>query len=150
MTEYELTTQDVRALRHADALCFDQLRDGTSHIRAILRAEHSSTGYEQVHTIPCTSRLEDYGRGTGDFTAYHQEMYPLVDAMCKTLLRHMRKGCSIGLIWKRDNNTENLRSVGFHRDELEVAIQPKHANWADTFLVAVSVGPDNTARMVKR
>src|SRR5688500_1547631 len=61
---YELTAQDIKALRNADTICADSYeRDGarTVGLRAILRAENSSTGFEQVHFVPADEIWECYG-----------------------------------------------------------------------------------------
>lgn len=147
VTEHVLTAHDTRALRHADALCFDHHPDGTGAIRAIMRAENSDTGFEQTHTIPVTSRVENYGPSRDAYKAWHGFIYAKSSHEAQTLIRHMRVGKRVHLRWTSDNASPVLVDAGVVRDELRIRIgDDKHA---DTYLVAVQVGLDNTARMVR-
>jgi hypothetical protein len=68
-----------------------------------------------------------------------------------TILVGLRAGDVVTLVWTADNNTDNYKAVGFHADELTlVAIDPTGKRPERTWLVAYSVGPDNTARMIRR
>lgn len=149
MTEHSLTKQDVRALAHADSLCFDHTGEGTGRIRAILRADRSSTGYEQTHEIPARmSSVENYGTEDGDWRAFHMILSARHDDLAQTLIRHLREGSRFVLRWTRDNASPITREAGVVRDELRIRVQGKNAKVADTFLVAVFIGKDNSARMV--
>ena len=150
-----LTSTDVKALRHADTICFDHLTDGTGRIRAILRAENTNTGFEQTHTILThSSRVKDYGRDhtyNPDvvYSAYASSLSAKYDGVTRTLARHLKVGCEVGLVWTRDNNSELIRAAGMHFDSLHVHVQPKGAKVADEYLVQASVGYDNSARMIR-
>lgn len=149
MTEHSLTKQDVRALAHADALCFDHTEIGTGRIRAILRAEHSLTGFEQTHVIDAVaSSVENYGAETAEWRAFHMILSAQHDDLARTLIRHLREGSRFVLRWTRDNASPITREAGVVRDELRIRVQGKNAKVADTFLVAVFIGKDNSARMV--
>lgn len=149
MTERSLTAQDVRALKHADALCFDH-RDGEGQIRAILRAENSDTGFEQTHTIPAAlSRIESYGGPEGELRAFAMLQSSKYSDIAQTLIRHLRTGSQFAFKWTRDNSSPITRDAGLVRDELRVSVQGKNAKVADTFLIEVFIGKDNTARMVQ-
>lgn len=147
-----LTTQDIRALKHADSICFDHTREGFGQIRAIVRAENSSTGFEQTHTIRAfVSSLDRYGpdRLENGWTAFHMESSAKYSPVAQTLIRHMRAGGQFTLNWVRDNNNDILRDAGLHQDELRMRIAPPNGKHVDVFLVRVSVGYDNTARMIR-
>ena len=149
ITEHVLTARDTRALRHADSLCFDHNADGTGAIRAIVRADRSSTGFEQVHTIPVVSRVDNYSRGfDGPVTACYVLMYVTYDPMDQTLIRHMRAGKRVHLHWTAGNASPVLDNADLVRDELRIRIGDDKR--ADTYLLAVSVGRDNSARMIRR
>lgn len=148
-----LTEQDVRALKHADALCFDHLRDGTGRIRAILRAENSPTGFEQTHEILAhSSRVEDYERTPhdGGHTAFAMLMSAKYNDRAQTIARHLRKGGQFTLHWVRDNNSPVTREAGIVVDFLDVRIASRTGSAVDVFRVDTYIGYDNTARMVKR
>lgn len=146
-----LTATDARALRNADAIVFHH-RDGEGYIRAIQRAEHSSTGFEQEHKIPARmSTITDYGNRaevrTYDavqvFTSakHHEELRTVVNAL--------RANTEFVLQWVRDNSSPVSREIGFHRDELRIRIGKVGAKRADSYLLGVYAGPDNSARMVR-
>jgi hypothetical protein len=146
ITDRVLTTQDARALRNADAIAFIHSGVGTGGIRAIVRAENSPTGYEQTHLITARmSTLETYGPPVEDVRGFHLEMNVKVVPHMQTIIRAMRAGKQFTLKWVRDNNNQNYPKVGYHRDELRIRIGDDKR--ADEYLVAVYVGPDNTARM---
>lgn len=147
-----LTATDVRALKHADALCFDHLADGTSRIRAILRAESSPTGFEETRSIAALdARLNDYGPSAdGPYTAFAMIGSAKYDAVAQTLIRHLKVGSQFVLVWTRDNNNGYVKDADLHVDTLRVRVQAKGAKVADEFLIAYAVCRDNTARMVRR
>jgi hypothetical protein len=155
MTGYELTAHDTRALRHADAIVLQHIRDEhgeRGELVAILDAEHSATGYEQRHIIPCElSSIRNYGSDDdGPFTASHVMMYARTSAEAHTLTRQiLRTGTRVALQWTRSNQSPVLTDAGVVRDELRIRVQARGASQAFTYLVAVLVGKDNSARMIR-
>ena len=88
---------DVKALRHADTICFDHLADGTGRIRAILRAENTNTGFEQHPHHPHATRSDDYDYGRQHtynpdvvYTAYASSLSAKFDGVTRTLARRAR------------------------------------------------------------
>lgn len=153
--QYSLTPQDARALAHADAVCFDHNGDaGTGQIRAIRRAENSSSGFEDTHIIPAVmSSINDYEPTSNEgvrYTAFAMIQSAKYDEVWRTLQRHLRAGSKFTLRWVRDNNSPVTREAGIVVDYLQLRVQGKSAKVADTFNVATYVGYDNSARMVKR
>lgn len=152
MTRYTLTAQDVRALRHADAICFDHRGgNGVGQLRAIVRADRSSTGFEQTHVIPCESRLDDYSGepAPNGHNGFHMAMYAQHDRAARTLVHRLRAGNEIVLRWVRGNSSPVSKEIGFVRDELYLTTGKPDTRSSETYLVAVYTGYDNTARMVR-
>lgn len=149
MTEHTLTKQDIRALKHADAIAFDHTGEGAGQIRAIVRAEHSSTGFEQTHTIAAFISTVSRHDGTdGDVRGFHIDLHAKYDASMRTIIRHMKEGGQFALHWVRGNSSPVTERAGVVRDELRIRIAPKSGAYTDEFLVAVFVGLDNSARML--
>lgn len=147
-----LDATDVRALKHATSLVFHH-RDGEGFIRAILDADHSSTGFEQEHRIAATmSSIHDYSQDSGlehrEYDAAVVMLSAQYHEIGRTLVRHMRAGTQFTLEWWRNNSSPVTKELGFVRDELRIKIG-KDRKVADTFLVDVYAGKDNTARMVR-
>lgn len=158
-----ITAAHKRALRHADAICFDLLKDGQAQIRAILREDsrHNTTGFEQVVTIHCGGpRVQDYGRSTRHYpdahtySAYHHEGVATMNDVVRTIVNRIKIGGFVNLVWTRDNNNDILRDANLHQDELRVVISGPEKDGklppADTYLVEIAVTLDNSARMVMR
>lgn len=169
-----LTREDLAALRAADNLTFHHYRDGDSQPRHMIRAylrgtfgqriwtareqrlfpELSLTD-ERMRTVAVKSVASGYERdGNGGLWSGEPQVRAFashyIDNTIRTVLALLRTGDELTLQWRADNNTDNHRSVGFHADELWLSA------WSDspardlTFHIAHSVGPDNTARMIRR
>jgi hypothetical protein len=175
----ELTGDDIAAMRAADGLSFHHLRpgdrDGHHVICAYLRnygdqriytareqrlfpQPHSES--ERVRSIAVESRAAGYGYGSDATTAWTTEYGDATDARAfasvstmratiRTMLDLLRIGDVITLQWTADNNTENIRQVGFHADYLTLSAR-RASGRVLTFHVDSSTGPDNTARMIRR
>lgn len=142
-----LTAHDARAIKSADALCFDRNKDGSGQIRAIRRAENSSSGFEETHTVE-TDRCGVNNYGTGSVSnAFAMIVSAQRDDVARTLVRHMRAGSKVALVWTRGNASPVTDNAGLVRDELRVKVQ--NGKTCDTFLVQVYIGLDNSARMVQ-
>jgi hypothetical protein len=149
--EHALTKQDVRALQHADSICFDHTGVGTGRIRAIRRAENSSTGFEETHYIEAHhSSVTTYGIGAENYTAFSMFQSAKYSDMARTIVRHLREGSRFSLEWIADNSSPITKGAGLVRDELRIRVQGKNAKVADVFLIDVFIGYDNTARMVRK
>ena len=75
--------------------------------------------------------------------------YPNSNDLWRTILKRMRPGTAFRLMWTRDNNNQVYPQFGLHRDELRIRVGTPGKKDADTFLVEVAVGLDNTARMIR-
>lgn len=151
-----ISSQDKRTLLNADSITF-HLSEGQGRIRAHRRGEHTSTGFDQYHEIFTDTRVMDYDQDAGtsgtkgleSYSGFHMEHSSQYSLQVRTLLHRIRIGDTLQLRWTRSNNNDNNRRIGWERDELYLGIH--HTKGRDEeYLVAVSVGPDNTARMVRR
>lgn len=156
-TEQLVTTisaQDKRALKHANSITFS-LHEGQATIRAQRDGEHTASGFNEEHRIYADVTVENFDPPRGvdltmaSYTCYHAVMYSHYDHEVQSLLARIAVGDTLRLEWTAANDNENYRSVGWHRDELRLVIGHKTGK-AEKFLVAVYVGPDNTARMIRR
>jgi hypothetical protein len=172
----ELTPEDVAALRMADGVSF-HVHDGTAHIRASLDTNKRFSGepriltareqrtFHETHEITgdrgrkiiCDYRVSDHSRERPTdavYACFHYEMFAR-DREWQTIARSMHAGDHVRLDWTAGNDSPVMNAAGYHRDELRLVLaepQPegKPRPKPRTFLVAVYVGPDNTARMVRR
>lgn len=151
-----ISARDKRALLSADSITF-HLYEGQGSIRAHRRGEHSSSGFDEYHEIYTDTTMRDYDKDAGwsgtlgleAYSAYHHEFSPQYDLVYRSLVARIRTGDTLQLRWTRSNNNELNRKIGWERDELYLGIH--HAKGRDEeYLVAVQVGPDNSARMVRR
>src|SRR6478609_3405914 len=155
MTTYEseavpITAADVRALRCADAIVFSTYK-GRSVIRAILRAESSSTGFDQERAITVSARITDYAKDhpyvpADDVSGYAASAMvhtPSMDDVWQTIRARIRPNDSVMLRWIRDNNTGYITEVGYHCDELRLVIT-KPSGKTETYIVDSSICPDNS------
>lgn len=141
-----LTTEQARALRTADAVCFYLKADGTSSIHADFRSTDYAT--ERSEIIPAaTHSVNDYSGASGPYSGFAAVMSSKYDNPWQTIARRIRKGSSLHLRWVRANQSPVLDEAGLVRDELSIAVV--NGNTCDWFTVAVQVGKDNTARMIR-
>jgi hypothetical protein len=149
-----LTSAQARAIREADALCFDHRmldpRTGESYgaIRAIVRRRDGDD--DITTTIPIeSSRVQDYSptsspNGHVAFSMIQSAQY---SDKARTLTRRIKAGTRIAFVWTRDNSSPVTRDAGIYVDMLDVQVQ--NGSVCDTFRVDTFIGLDNTARMVR-
>lgn len=149
-----VSAQDRRALRSADSVVF-RLYQGQATVEGTLRGDKTSSGYDQTHTVFAETSVRDYSaehyavgaEGYTGFVMFHSGV--AYNAVLSTLVDAMALGSTLRLEWTRGNDNENNRQVGWVRDELRLVVTSPKGK-VSTHLVDVQVGPDNTARMVKR
>lgn len=145
---YETTAPEARAIRNADSLCFDHRPDGTGVIRAIKRAENSDTGFEQTITVPVeTSRVQNYGSGTGPYSACAVMLWAQTEPRVRTVTRRIKTGSRVAFEWSRDDNSPVTTEAGVVVDHLDVVIG--NGRVTDTIRVSTFIGLDNSARMIR-
>lgn len=149
--DYELTADDIRALKQATTLCFDwNRRLGTAGIRAIREIDGQD---DYTHRIPCASSLTDYGNGT--FEKYDSDRYSgfvMIGAAhfndhARAIVALVRKGDKLSLKWVANNNTANIRNAGLHGDDLDLVVKRN----GNPFVLHVDhrCSPDDLARMLR-
>lgn len=145
-----IATQDKRALLHASGGISFHLHESQGAIRAHRRGENTSSGFDESHTIFTDTRLLDYGPGSGEgldkYACFHMEYG---SPMLLSVVNRIRPGDTLLVEWVRSNDNPLYKEIGWHRDEVRLAIGHPNRK-AETYLIEARVGPDNSARMVRR
>lgn len=174
-----LTAEDIKALRLARSVSFHVFtRDGerVSFIRASFeRRRDVFTAAEQRlfpgvseyrpeerdREIPVLEDIRGYERdGSVKYderaTAFSMIHAAQFDRDWQTIVGLLRPGDELTLTFTASNNSENMRRVGYHRDELRLEVKRGRREIAGgrgqkrlSFLLDVSVGPNDSARMVR-
>jgi len=167
-----ITKLDIAALRNADSVTFHHF-DGRSLIRAHIRWIRDSTpvytaaqqrmypspdqhnGRERSREIATDAKLHGYkadgcdawhGGDSPKASAFHMEFS--MTAELRTIAELLHADDILTLEWTANNDNENNKSVGWHRDELRLIV--RRGARVMTFLIDVYVGPDNSARMIRQ
>lgn len=144
-TSTTVTAAQTRALRHADSICFD-----TDQIRAIRRADNSSTGFEETVTIPVAlHRVDAFDGSSGPFRCFAMTMSAQYDRRAQTFVRKVWSGSMIALTWTRGDSSPITREAGIVVDHLDVSVSNNGGKLADTFRLSTFIGLDNSARMIQ-
>ena len=171
--QYLLSRDDVTAFRMAQRVAFVVRDDGTAYMRASLReswtdetriftvreqrlfpATHDLGGRDRK--VPCAQRVCDYhpNRPLHDerarYDCFYYDQFARQNDEWLTIAGAMRPGDQIQLEWTAGNDSPVMNAVGYHRDELRLKLANADGGNIRFFLVAVQVGPDNTARMVRQ
>lgn len=149
-----ITAQDKRALANATGGITFHLNDSQGIIRAHRDGADTSSGFNETHTIHTGASVSDFDRQhiwaeIDCYAAFWSFLgMPQVNDTMRTVLDRITIGSELSLLWVAGNNNQNIDRVGFHKDELRLRITK--GKRIETYLLAVSVGPDNTARMIRR
>jgi hypothetical protein len=148
-TLYRIDATDRRALKSADSIVFS-FYQGEGYIRANRDADRTPDGFSGQRRIPVQCSVHDYSdpASTTEYTAFHMISSPGLSDSWQTIRNRIALGSTIHLLWIRNNQSETLDSVGYYRDELRLTVTTERGK-SETYLVAVQVGPDNSARMVR-
>jgi hypothetical protein len=167
-----LSTEDIAALRMARAVTFHHYQ-GRAFIRAhvapsghpatftrraqILFPEESSIPRERCREIQVSGSIAGYTDSGGGWrvdgddtraTAFYMIHAAQHVPAWVTIAALLSPGEAVSLGWLADNNTENLQNAGFHCDELQLTTTKGKRK--RVFAIATQVGPDNSARMIRR
>lgn len=137
-----LTRAHVKALRDLD-VTFHTTREG-----AYLRCwSPDRDGSVQVPVREAT--VDDYRKqvGTLGYSCFAM-LISRFDPDWQTIARTITPGCTLSLRWTAHNQSPVLDDAGLVRDEVRIRVEKPNGK-AHQFLVAVQVGPDNSARMVR-
>lgn len=151
-----LTREDVKHLRRADDLCFDwrSTPEPSAGIRVIERA--ATTGYAEdaTYNIRCGLRVTDYnvdhtGLDSDRACAFEMQHAIRFNETTRTFVEFVRPGDVLELHWAADiyGPTSSIRQAGLHADQLDIRIH--RGNRSYTFIIAVRMGADDTARMIR-
>lgn len=152
----ELTSAQIRTLRTAFESTTFHLHEGQGRIKVWGR--DAVGGSYPALVVETDSTVVDYSREASwtdqealrGYSAFHSESSgPKYNQDLATLWSRLRPGDALSLRWVRSNDNDNNRRIGWHRDELHLVINHKSGT-VESYLVDVSVGPDNTARMVRK
>lgn len=173
----ELTADDIAALRTSTDYTLHFYR-GAGYIRVYFGPAGAGDGVPiytprqqrlypesgpygdggRQRTIPVLSAVSGYltKSGSGMWSSREDKgaacYFRSYDGTIAAIAHIVRPGDALQLSWTADNNTDNIREVGYHADNVHCyVIRPKGAKVPTLkFLVGTEVGPDNSARMVRR
>jgi hypothetical protein len=168
-----LSADDITALRMADSITFHHGPPNARYVATCVRA-HLSGGFSDEPRIwtareqrlfpsgdtgggrdrlrevtPERSTVTGYDWPAGTFPdaqAFH--MMHSITPEWATIASLLRAGDTLRVSWRADNNNENHTGAGFHQDELRLSVH--RGARVMNFLITKSVGPDNSARMIRR
>ena len=152
-----LTAQDIKAMRTCDDIVYRFNRaDNVSQLECIKRADKHSP-WEQTHVVNVNTSDVCYAGTYGSdiysvqvARAFHmQSRYDWDENETNTFLSLLRPGDTITARLTANNNNGSLNRAGLFMDELRLCIRRPNAKKGLVFLIAVSVCPDNRARMCK-
>jgi hypothetical protein len=178
ITVEAISADDVAALRSADSVAFHHYQ-GDAFIRLYLSGRVGDprvftrreqilfpdtdfgVGTERSRLITCDGQGFGYGPDAGTAWRLRDEAnaacFALLfgarrDPVWQTTAGVLRPGDRLSLRWVADNNCETIRSHGLHVDQLDLIAVRGFGSKARTFafMVAHGVGPDNSARMIRR
>lgn len=164
-----LSPQDIAALREADNVTFHVMK-GCGFIRCHLDGYRGEprifTKREQVlfPDVDLRDRRREIGvdqsthgytdaglstwQADKQTTAFHMEHGSKYDRPWQTVVSLLRTGDVLRLDFVGSNNNGYLKEAGLHLDSLTLSVTRGKRRME--FLLATSVCPDNSARMVKR
>lgn len=164
-----LSREDVAALRKADSVTFHRTK-GEAYLRACLDRHIDDTTKALRALFPVFRDERNRDRrieatdGIGGYDGNRRWWVADddVEVRCFYMLHHadmstewqtiaaqLRPGDTLRLRWLAGNDNENLERAGMHRDELRLMVTDSRGK-GRAYLVAIEVGPDNSARMIKR
>lgn len=153
----KLSSDDVKALRAADRIIF-RMESGSapSSIEAVKCGSDAFGATERQRIIGARTRLGVWGDGAYGRTPDNASAYrafamihtPQLSEEWRTIAALIRAGDELTLEWQRGAaESQVIRSAGLIGDMLRLIISRGDRDM--TFLVDVSVGRDNTARMIR-
>ncbi len=167
---YQLTKDDLIALRTAESICFhffDKAGKIVARIEAPYGAARYYTATEQrafpnvgqrertrdIEVDASVSGLDDrdlrWSLATDPgASAYASISYTSHDDAWQTITALLRAGDALRLVWVASDNTEALREGGMVRDTLSLVVE--RGDKRLTFNLKQYAGPDHSGRMVKR
>ena len=150
-----IDAMQLAALRKCDDVCLFH-RDGKSYLRAIKRAKRTEAdpfATDQIIEVPAGTKWTDYSRDGGmSWPMPAFDGFAMIgnyaDSAWRTIATLLRASDQLTLYWQRDAwRSPVVESVGFHGDAVGLIVTRGKAILR--FHVSASIGPDNSARMIK-
>lgn len=148
-----ITRDDVLAMRNATWIGFWHESTGAFTCRAVRERKDNGYNVEDRRDIPLAgSSVTDYSAkythdpGNKHIACATINLYH--DTVIATFTKLLRAGDGLFLRWTRGNDTDTLREVGLHCDELKIEVK-RDGKYIYNFLLEYRVAPENTARMVR-
>ena len=144
-----ISKQDIQAMKQASRVGFYH-SEGASYIRCIRGIKEGPFETEAEYRIACSDGYgypSCYSTSGEGYTAYHFESSLSYKETWQTIISLLREGMSIRLIWGENGNGYYQQS-GLYLDQLHIELSKPDGKTL-TFLFAVSICPNNTARMIK-
>lgn len=153
---YELTKDDVRALRQANRLVVHlsaQYHDGDGLVRLVKDETDELKEKETVLPIPVREEQQYYVDGKVGIRGQNFAHVSLYQNFATTppatsVLRSLRAGDKVSLAFNADAGTNTyVARAGLHADALWLYVARKGSKSHETYVLDESVCPENSARM---
>jgi hypothetical protein len=153
VTEFHtLTAEDVKALKGATMVAFGHMRDGEHKLRAILEKRDGVYETRGELCIPASSRITKYSDAHEYNSAFALIQSAQFNEEWRTAVKSLRVGDVLSMEW-RANSNGYVKDAGLNLDELVLHVfrqdKSEHRLRVGTYLLVVSVCPDNSARMIR-
>jgi len=154
-----LTTNDIKAMRQADRICFFHSPGEGGSIKAIKEVRNADPFAERERSHEIAVATSFRGQGAGNhlacFEMFHTSRF---NEEWMTIASFVKVGDEITLEWYRDAKSNGYCErttvqsgpgcgMELHGDALYLKIRRGDKRFS--FLVSVSICPDNTARMIR-
>lgn len=138
-----LNTDQARALRNADSVCFDYSASEGGAIRAIKRANDNTGEGERTFSIPGVDTRVEAFDGVTVVHCFDMVMSAQVTPEWQTVAKRIKSGVDVRLHWARGNWSPVTEEAGLVVDYLNIVIN------GDEYRIGNYVGHDNSGRLVR-
>lgn len=141
-----ITADDVKALRNATMVAFDHMRNGEHRLRAIIEKRDGAFETRGELHVRAQSHIQRYSDPTEYDNAYALIQSAQFNDEWRTVAKALRAGDVLSMEWRANSNTY-VRDAGLNLDELVLHVY-RDGKRAGTYMLVVSVCPNNSARMI--
>ncbi len=140
---------DIQAMKQADTICF-RTENSISTVECYKKkSDDNPFDSDHVFNVESKQRYINYSYKNKTYCFSHHSMYDFEFCPLKTVISLLRENDTIQLVWYQGaGDTEDLKENGFVSDHLYIEIIRKD-KVKYNFLIHVSTGRDNSARMIK-
>jgi hypothetical protein len=148
--ELAISADDVKALRTATMVAFDHMRNGEHRLRAIYEKRSDTFETRGERSIAARSHITKYSDPREYNNAFALIQSAQFNDEWKTVAKSLRAGDILAMEW-RANANQYTQDAGLNLDELVLHVfrGENHRLHAGTYMLVVSVCPDNSARMIR-